>query len=248
MSGRSKWALAATLTMLVLLGASIGVNVRATYGRSSPRGAQRFSKASDFLLPADVGWQVRERTLGETELVSAAALRVLNFSDYVYREYSKPGVTFDVYVAHWRRGQTPTSMVAAHTPDICWQGVGFKCIAEDSGRPIYGSSGTTSRGEWRVFEDAGKMQRHVWYVHLGGGAIRGNGRAFDSLARPLERAAGLWQELRAGSPEQVFVRISSVMSFDRLAEERFFRVLVAHIDRLAQTGNTEGIGEPKNLE
>ena len=34
-------------------------------------------------------------------------------------------IQITLYLAYWRPGQTPVSLVDAHTPDACWPGAGW---------------------------------------------------------------------------------------------------------------------------
>src|SRR4051812_46732802 len=101
---RSTMIFGSIWVLLAVLGASAGMNAWAAYLHDSSAGTQRFGKSGDFLVPSAAGWQSKELFLGRTESEDAAVVRILNCTDYVFREYSRAGVSFDIYVAHWTRG------------------------------------------------------------------------------------------------------------------------------------------------
>lgn len=227
--------LALTSSLAVLLVVAVGMLFGMHRPASTRSATANFGRAKAYLLPPAQGWKATDLPLASTEAASSAALKVLNFSDYAYREYRQGDVVFDVYVAHWARGRSPMSMVSAHTPDICGPGAGFQCIAEASGQPVGGIEGLSVRGETRVFQAAANTQWHLWYAYIAGDRIS-RGERFDTAERPVDRLAALWHELRAGSPEQLLIRISSPASFERLRDDAFFRSQMIHIDRLAMAG------------
>src|SRR5690606_16423487 len=79
-------------------------------------------------------------------------------------------VQITVYLAYWAAGQAPVSLVAAHTPEACWPGAGWKLQPVTDAEPPFESGGRSlPLPEYRAFTNAEFLQ-HVWYWHLYDGA------------------------------------------------------------------------------
>ena len=110
------------------------------------------SPLSEILSDELPGWRVKDRSLGETEAVRYRVGQVLNFDDYVYREYDRGDLRFSAYVAYWRPGKMPVRLVNAHNPDRCWSQVGWRCTALESEVAKTLPGGSLKPAEWRIFE------------------------------------------------------------------------------------------------
>jgi exosortase len=150
------------------------------------------------------------------------------------RTFDRPGASgalrITLYVAYWRPGQAPVSLVASHTPDACWPGTGW--VPEPAtdagsmhpsigGRPLAGA-------EYRYFTNRGFPQ-HVWFWHL-----------YDGRPIPyqdpysLRRLLGIaWHYGFRHSGDQLFVRVSSNSPWSSLQKEPLVRDF---FDRLRPLG------------
>lgn len=121
-----------------------------------------------------------------------------------------------VYVAYWVPAQVPVSFVAAHTPDACWPGSGWTAVPLDQpAANLQLSARSLPRGEYRQFTNAGSPPEHVWFWHVYDGRV-------ISYQNPYSVSALLKIALKYGfrrEGEQMFIRVSSNESWDRLASE-----------------------------
>ena len=166
------------------------------------------------LLPAvPPGWSAQTTPdMGQYSDV----LRTRNLVERVYTVGTAPGSPhLTLYLAYWRPGQAPVSLVDAHTPDACWPGTGWVQVRERDERSALDISGRRlPPAECRLFALAGR-QTHVWFWHLHGG-------------RPLEyvdpmsavRLLGIaWRHGFGRAEDQLFVRVSSDLTWEQIAAE-----------------------------
>jgi exosortase len=135
------------------------------------------------------------------------------------REYSHgtaPGSAHvTLYLAYWRPGEAPVSLVDAHTPDACWPGSGWEPEPALSERTALDLGGRElAPAEYRLFGRNGS-KTHVWFWHLYGG-------------RPIvfvdpysaTRLLGLaWRYGFKPAEDQLFVRVSSDRPWREVASE-----------------------------
>ena len=119
---RRPWALILSTGVLVAAVALQGL----TLFRETPQ--QRGPHLNGFVPGTVPGWSGRDVPLGANEFLSSEVEKVLNYDEAVYREYSRAGESFGVYVAYWGPGKMPTRLVASHTPDRCWTENGWRCL------------------------------------------------------------------------------------------------------------------------
>ena len=126
-----------------------------------------------------------------------------------------------VYLAWWAPGQAPVSLVASHTPDLCWPGSGWESL--DSARvPLTLPGHDVIETEYRRFR-SGNYPQNVWFWHL----YDGQPLAYAPPSTPRELLAlALHYRFRSGG-NQMFVRISSNQPWATVAREP----LVAEIFR-----------------
>jgi exosortase/archaeosortase family protein len=165
----------------------------------------------DALLPETApGWLVRTSDLYEFT-------GTLRTEHLVQRRYlggsSTHPIEITVYVAYWRPGQAPVSLVASHTPDACWPGSGWNPVptSQPQTRLIIDQR-TLPEVEYREFS-SGQDPQHVWFWHLY------DGRALD-YRDPYSPAELLRIALRYGfrkEGEQLFVRVSSNRPWDEIS-------------------------------
>lgn len=179
------------------------------------------------------GWSAMDLPLAETNAAETEVREVLGFDDYVYRRFrDRANRAFDVYVAYWAAGKMPPSMVAAHTPDVCWVGDGWSIARAHSDEALGDLTLVGTPGEWRRMRAPDGEIREVWFSHIGG--RRYFELAESGLTRPSQfgkRLKELWAELWSGSREQWFIRISSEQPLETLARDPFFRDVIVRINQ-----------------
>jgi hypothetical protein len=207
-------------------------------------------------LPAEVipaalaGVDIKDLRVAETESVSKAVEEGLGFSDHRYREYRKGGVQFAVYLAYWQDRKRHFMDLGTHAPDNCWVSNGWKMDPKlpkrvfsvqrlatgIEGRATGDKQLTTSNKEletsrtWpaedRVFH-AGGNTIYVVYWHLLDGkpldyTRYGTGKTVGYL---MDNVRHYWR----GTAEQYFLRISSNLPMDQLAQDPAFQAVLASL-------------------
>ncbi len=190
-----------------------------THGPSSSDAdkADSFSVEIASLLPAESsGWTV-ETTSGLRQF--AGVLRTTQLAERSYRKIGADGQPIEVvlYVAHWKPGQAPVSLVASHTPDACWPGSGWALqFVADPQVVLHLGDRPLPRAEHRIFRHPeAPAAQQVWYWHVYDGRVI-NYRDPYSVPALVELALHYGFK-REG--EQYFVRLSSNRPWERLANE-----------------------------
>lgn len=130
-----------------------------------------------------------------------------------------------LYLAYWRAGQAPASLVASHTPDACWPGSGWVPAPLPAPRETLAiANRPLAPAESRKFVNDDYPQ-YVWFWHVYDGHP-------ITYRDPYSPAALLKLALRYGfthDGDQLFVRVSSNRPWSALAMEplldEFFRNL-----------------------
>ena len=180
------------------------------------------------VLPDRAGaWQGEDAPLGANESVSEAAQRVLNFDDYVYRIYSKSGLSFGMYVAYWAPGRMPMHKVASHTPDRCWTENGMRCEEMRFAVPVTVAGTSFKPAEWRRFTSPGSTgsSQYVLYWHLVGDQLYDYGERFNASPHPVKWLRDSLAYAVKGSQKQYFIRLTSDAPLDDLLADRELEVL-----------------------
>ena len=147
----------------------------------------------------------------------------------VYSDGVSPGGTrLSFYLAYWRPGEAPVSLVDAHTPDACWPGTGWKAEPVANERSVLEAGGRElAPAECRLFTHEG-FATHVWFWHLYGGRPLVFVDPY-SATRLLKIA---WR-FGFGSPEdQLFVRVSSNKPWQEIASQPAVRQLFENLKPL----------------
>jgi exosortase len=157
---------------------------------------------------------------------------ILHTHTLVDREYSAGptmgSMHLTLYLAYWRPGQAPVSLVDAHTPDACWPGTGWRA------EPVPNENEVLSIGdrllppaECRLFAH-GAYETHVWYWHLYGGRPLA---IVDPYSAPgFLRTA--WGYGFSHSEDQLFVRISSNRPWREIDSQPTVRQFFANLKNL----------------
>jgi exosortase len=179
------------------------------------------------LLPAPApGWT--GRTTPDLDQYSG----ILHTHTLVDREYAAGptlgSVHLTLYLAYWRPGQAPVSLVDAHTPDACWPGTGWRAEPVPSEHEALSVDGRLlPPAECRLFAHD-TYETHVWYWHLYGGrplAIVDP----DSAPRLLKIA---WRYGFSHPEDQLFVRVSSNRPWSEIDSEPTVRQFFANLRAL----------------
>jgi exosortase len=170
------------------------------------------------LLPAaPPGWQV---VSAANLLQYADVLRTKALAQCTYRQPPGHGdLEMTLYLAYWRPGQAPVSLVASHTPDTCWPGSGW--TLQDPPHPTdrFAVGGRAlAPPEAEYFENAGYPQ-YVWFWHLYAGRPIPYENPY-SVRRLLDIA---WHYGFQHDGEQLFVRVSSNHPWNPVAAEPFVK-------------------------
>lgn len=174
------------------------------------------------LLPAEyAGWSA----LPDLDLNRfTAQLQTTCLTQTTYQRPNPSGgepQEISVYLAYWPAGTAPVSVVATHTPDACWPGAGWTMepagrtaaaeLARLAGLP---ASHRFSIAEHRLFSLQG-YSRHVWYWHIYDGRVI----HVSDVRSPRQLLLLAWRYGFQREGEQLFVRVSSNQSLDKIVNE-----------------------------
>lgn len=165
------------------------------------------------------GWTGRDEPLGATENASTAAATNLNYDDYVFRVFTKPGQSFGVYVAYWGAGRLPIQKAASHTPDRCWTENGWSCLEQRYDVPLQAGTTPLRPAQWRRFQPPGGMSdrpQYVLYWHLVGREQYDYGRRFNARPDLVKWWSDTVRYAFSGSEEQYFIRLTSDRPFEEV--------------------------------
>jgi hypothetical protein len=239
-------------SLLFLLAAGFAAQFIFQIGRP-PSAATLPAEVIPAALP---GVDIKDLRVAETESVSKAVEEGLGFSDHRYREYRKGGVQFAVYLAYWQDRKRHFMDLGTHAPDNCWVSNGWKMdpklpkrvfsvqVASSSARSdaerggsalqlelktstgVVATGATTWPAEDRVFH-AGGNTIYVVYWHLLDGkpldyTRYGTGKTVGYL---MDNVRHYWR----GTAEQYFLRISSNLPMDQLAQDPAFQAVLASL-------------------
>ena len=132
---------------------------------------------------------------------------LLHFSQACYTDYGLGGLRVSIYVAYWQPGRMPHRLIAGHTPDVCWVGGGWECLARRTELvPTAAPRGHTLTMEGRAYS-LREQTEYVVFCHL----VGGKAVSYDTGREPPWYAsiADLFTRGLQQRDEQCFVRISS---------------------------------------
>ena len=228
---RSLWRRWSLVGPAVVLVAAVAVQGLSGF-RETPRTRElHLARRVPSAIP---GWQGRDVPLGPNEFVANAATKILNYDDYVNREFVRTGQRFGVYVAYWGPGKMPTRFVASHTPDRCWTENGWRCL-EMKFRERRTVAGTALLpGEWRVFAPPdGGPPTYVLYWHLVDGKPSVTSGRFNAIPDPVDWWKDTVQQVLRGSREQYFVRLTCNVPLEMIWDDRGVREVLRELQGLA---------------
>lgn len=200
--------LCGALAVATLLIAFFGVHFRLT-----PESKVVAPNVEDLLPSTAAGWRV-----GPAQDLNRFrdALQTDHFAQRTYlRDTADGPVQITLYVAYWAPGQANVSLVATHTPDSCWPGVGWKPVfISDTREAIVVQGRALPIAEHRLFQNR-EYPQHVWFWHIYDGAPI---KHLNPLSpRNVLKIATRYGFKRAG--DQMFVRVSSNRALGDLAND-----------------------------
>ncbi len=185
---------------------------------------------------AGPGWTVATRT----DLERFAG--ILQTGHLLERTYSKTDdkgrlIQVTVYAAWWPAGAASVSTVAAHTPEACWPGAGWKqAPATDGRRDLPLADGRVAgEAEQRSFV-LGEYPQHVWFWHLVAGMPM---RPFEPTSWRQQLRVFFQHGIRRDKA-QAFVRISSNLEWPELARDPLLGEIITGFARLGVPVRTAG--------
>ncbi len=197
-------------------------------------GSARNPRMQKLLSGPVEGWSVREEPLASTEAYAKNVAGSLNFDDYVYRVYSRGGVSFAVFVCYWGPNKMPANLVASHTPDRCWSQSGWTCDRFDVWANLRAGSDRLQPAFWRLFRDQSGQPQEVLYWHLIGGRTQiYGGNSFNQVVSWRFWWSEAFKFGVRGNEEQYFVRITSSYPLSAILNERGLQTV---LERLAALG------------
>ncbi len=162
------------------------------------------------------GWEVRT-TQNLRQFASVLQTDTLAERAYLRGE-GRSAVQITFYLAYWRPGQAPVSLVASHTPDGCWPGAGWQMRNEPTTRRDLTVSGRTlPPAEERLFTSRGYPQ-YVWFWHL----YAGRPIAYQNPYSVSELLRIAWRYGFRHDGDQLFVRVSSNRPWSEISGEPLF--------------------------
>jgi len=212
----------AVLAVALLLGCTMAVFF-VIQTRPASRVAAQAPDLSALLPAAAPGWTV-STSPGLNRFAST-----LQTDDLIERTYTKSagGQTeqLTVYLAYWPPGRTPVSIVALHTPDACWPGVGWTSVPSASARfsPVVAGR-TLPAAEARVFTQR-SLTQYVWFWHIYDGAAIT--QRDPRSVRELLAIAWRYGFRKEGA--QLFVRVSSNHPWTDLEDEPLLTNILSHL-------------------
>lgn len=204
----AQWVLTATLFVSGTLIVFFFINTR-----PSPRHDAAVPDLAAILPAEAAGWHVET----SSDLFQfRATLQTDHLAQRTYLRQSDLGMEqITIYLAYWRAGQAPVSLVASHTPDACWPGSGWERAPLPTARDrLAVADRQLPDAEARKFHN-GDYPQYVWFWHL----YDGHPIAYRDpySARELLKIALRYGFTHDG--DQLFVRVSSNRPWSALAQE-----------------------------
>jgi hypothetical protein len=231
-----RWSLLAPA--FVLTGAAVMQSVGGMREVADARGPH-LAQAVPRELP---GWTAKDVPLGANEFMNSEVEKILNYDEFVNREYRRGSQSFGVYVAYWGAGKMPTRLVASHTPDRCWTENGWRCLDMKFKQVRSVDGQALQPAEWRAFEPAsGAKPTYVLYWHLVEGRVYDYGERFNAVPDPVLWWKDAVQQAMLGSREQYFIRLTSTEPLENLWNDPGFAEVVRGLGRLGLLASSHAL-------
>jgi hypothetical protein len=200
-------------------GLLIAAIILVVYGSTQLPEPRFTGRLHDLLPPAPAAWTMKEKPIADSEELKQAVGELLNFDDGVFVDYTNgSGDRLSVYIAYWTPGKMSHRLVAAHTPDVCWEAGGWKRTYQGTTPELSMRSAPSlafelapstlkiPAGEDRVFT-AQSSPEYVWFWHVVGDHIKSYGTGYaPKWYAPLTDLLNNGLNQRE---EQFFIRLSS---------------------------------------
>lgn len=224
------------ILMLFVLIILIGVNAMQIF---RPQHQPTIHQPLSDLLPTEIeGWNCRDVPLASTPEGNERVLDILALDDVVSREYTNRSTKILIYAAYWKPGSQPYSSVAVHNPDSCWVHSGWMIEQRENNRPLQIGKYELKTHEWGIYT-IHNTKKYVMFWHLLGGEpntfikyMRWNGTGLDSIKRRFYFIFNISQLGLDLNRDQLFVRISSTVPFERLEHDADFNELLKQLTKL----------------
>ncbi|HEY1764088.1 MAG TPA: exosortase-associated EpsI family protein [Opitutaceae bacterium] len=222
----------------VVLAAAIGLQFGHLLRENPHPRDVRLAQAVPSSIP---GWEGRDVPLGPSEFIAGEVEKVLNYDQVLYREFTRGGRIFGVYVAYWGAGKMPTRFVASHTPDRCWTENGWHCLDMKFKKAETFEGDSLQPAEWRLFEPPdGGRPTYVLYWHLVDGRVYDYGNRFNAVPEPVRWWKDAAQQVLLGSREQFFIRLTGNQPVEDLWQDPGVATVMRSLEKLGLSGNQAG--------
>jgi len=193
------------------------------FSRRSEGGPLRKISLKERLPSAEGPWLGSDTPIGATGDLRRKTIEILNFDDYVYRNYRRGSDEVGVYIAYWSAGKISVRDVESHVPDICWRYAGW-ALTEDGNKFSDSGPFNSIPATHRKFSADGRIV-YVAYWHVLEGHVIGpygteDTRPWSAMIQDMFRLGF------AASGEQYFVRISSNVDLRQLSGDPSVRKLI----------------------
>lgn len=182
------------------------------------------------------GWTSQDHELGETDEVRRSAEKILNVTDFLNRSYTKNGKEFTVFVSYWKPNTMEIYRTVVHRPDRCWVVNGWTNVADRKKKfDSFEVDGQLLRGGYSRFftilTEQGKLSRYVMYWHFVDGKLYSYND--ESISYFSNWVKEIFESIREGRPEQLFIRIDSSSDFKDLMRDKGFKQVLKSLGKLA---------------
>lgn len=190
---------------------------------------RRDAPLAHYLPRAPEVWHSEDLSLGETEAVSGAVKKILNYDEALLRVYKKADREFSVYLAYWQAGKMSSREIAFHIPDKCWIAAGWKRTSAEYFYQKEFEGRLLAPAQLRQFKAGGATQ-YVMYWHI----FNGQAIAYNPDGSPsdLSMLTDLWRRGLRQKGEQYFIRISSPTPLEPLWQDEGFQEVMEQVVRL----------------
>jgi len=152
---KTNWLIVSLAALLVFAAGLV------VYGSTRPLKRTFYGQVIDLVpkqedLPP--GWTVEYKPIADTPEMKAKVDELLNYDDAVYAVYSKGLQRISVYIAYWTPGKMSQRLVAAHTPDVCWVGAGWRIVEARSGEGVVKPENGNLKPEWQRGNEAKSLE------------------------------------------------------------------------------------------
>lgn len=193
------------------------------------------------ILRENNNWKVQDILLANTEENFQNIHEILQFDDYVLREYQINQYKLGLLVFYWKHNTITANEVQNHVPDICWVQNGWEIKEEINRHKLPTSNNLTIPDlEFRLFRKPNTPDQYVYYWHIVGKKSYFNkeskfGKGVFTL-NSLKALFGLGLHMR---DEQFFIRLTSNHPIESIWESKEIEPLIGSIFSLPQTKNID---------